>query len=101
MYIVRVILVLSHGQASVERGLSVNDSIIDTNVSSESIISRRLIRERLISNDLKLAIVPINKPLVLFVKSANLKWKTSIAEKKSQQEQWPNGHWPKKQWPSG
>ena len=42
-YIVRVIFVLSHGQASVERGFSVNDSVIDTNMSPESVIFQRLI----------------------------------------------------------
>ena len=30
----------------------------------------------MISNDLKPATIPINKPLVLAVKSTNLKWKT-------------------------
>lgn len=85
-YIVRVIFVLSHGQASVERGFSVNDSVIDTNMSPESVIFQRLIWDHMISNDLKPATVRINKSLVLSVKSTNLKWNTHMAEKKSQQE---------------
>ena len=40
----------------------------------------------MISNNLRPATVPINKPLVLSVKGADLKWKIHIVEKKSQQE---------------
>ena len=93
-YIVRVIFVLSHGQASAERGISVNDSVTDVNMSPEFIISLRLIWDQMISNDLKPTTVPINELLVLSVKSGNLKWNTHMAKKEvTAGKIW---HWEKK-----
>ena len=53
---------------------------------AQSFFSQCLIWDPLISNDLKPTTVPINKPLVLSAKSANLKCKTHMAEKKSQKK---------------
>ena len=92
-YFVRVIFVLSHGQ-SVEREISVNDSVTDINMRSEFIISQRLIWDQMISNDLKPTTVPVDKLLVLSVKSGNLKWNTHMAEKEvTAGKIW---HWEKK-----
>jgi hypothetical protein len=41
------LLILSHGQASVERGFSVNKSLATTNLGAERSIARRVIRDHL------------------------------------------------------
>ena len=41
-FVIKLFLTLSHGQASVERGFSNNKSILKTNMSAETVISKRL-----------------------------------------------------------
>ena len=45
--IFKIILILSHGQAQVERGFSSNKSLIDDNMSTDTIISLRSIQDYL------------------------------------------------------
>ena len=42
--IVHTLLLLSHGQASVERGFSVNKEVNEQNLSKESLVAKRCIR---------------------------------------------------------
>ena len=42
---VKKCLVLSHGQASVERGFSENKEVLETNMGSETLVARRLIKD--------------------------------------------------------
>lgn len=49
-FVVKVILTLSHGQASVERGFSINKSVLEVNMKAESIVARKLIRDHMIKN---------------------------------------------------
>ena len=49
-YVLKIILILSHGQASVERSFSVNKSILGVNMKVESIVARKVIRDHMLSN---------------------------------------------------
>ena len=49
-FILKIILIMSHGQASVERGFSLNDSMKQTNIAPETIISKRLIKDYILAN---------------------------------------------------
>ena len=50
--VAKLVLTLSHGQASVERGFSINKSILETNMKEESIIARNLIRDHILPHSL-------------------------------------------------
>ena len=52
-----VIFTISHGQADVERGFSVNSSVIDVNMKEETIKNKRLIRDHMQSTTLSPAIL--------------------------------------------
>ena len=63
------LLVLSHGQASVERGFSVNKQLEVENLQERSFISQRLA-------------VSINKPLLLSAAGARQKYSSYLDEQK-------------------
>ena len=47
--VLKIVLSLSHGQASVECGFSHNNTVVQTNLSAESFISKRLIKDHMLS----------------------------------------------------
>lgn len=50
--VLKMILTLSHGQAAVERGFSINSSLLVENLSTVSLISQRIVHDHLTSNNL-------------------------------------------------
>ena len=48
-FVPRLILTLSHGQASVERGFNINNAILETNMLPESLVSKRIVRDHTIA----------------------------------------------------
>ena len=58
-YVMKVILTLSHGQASVERGFSINKSVLKVNMTEESIVSKKLVGDHMIANKLEPHAAPI------------------------------------------
>ena len=49
-YIVKIKLTLSHGQAAVERDFSVRKSILNVDMSAESNLSKKVVRDHTISH---------------------------------------------------
>ena len=45
-YVVKLCLCLSHGQATLENGFSVNASAIVENLTEESVVARRIVHDR-------------------------------------------------------
>ena len=66
-------LVLNHGQASVERGYSLRNATLKDNISELSLNSKRLITDHILSNDLRSETIKISTLLVAF-KSARTKY---------------------------
>ena len=62
-FILKIILIMSHGQASVERGFSLNDSMKQTNIAPETIISKRLIKGYILANKITLDKVDITRDM--------------------------------------
>ena len=81
-----MILTLSHGQASVERGFSLNNSILKTNISAESIISRRIVKDHILSHQVQPHTIEINNPMIVAYKSARLKYTIHMEEEKKEKE---------------
>jgi len=49
-YVLKIILTLSHCQAAVERRFSLNKALLKTNISEESIIAKKIIRDHMVAN---------------------------------------------------
>ena len=62
-FVIKLLLTLSHGQASVERGFSNNKSILRTNMSAETVISKRLMKDHMLGNGLKPHTIEVSKPM--------------------------------------
>ena len=45
--VLKKLLLLSHGQAAVERGFSINKEISDTNMQTKTLISRRIVKDHI------------------------------------------------------
>ena len=47
--VIKIMLVVSHGQASVERGFSQNKQILETNMQRESLVGKRIVKDFIFS----------------------------------------------------
>jgi len=61
--LLKIILSLSHGQADVERGFSLNSGVLLDNIADKSIVSKRLIKDYRLSSNKKQHTVDIGKEL--------------------------------------
>ena len=52
-FLVKIVLTLSHGQASGERSFSLNKSVLNHNISKDSIVTKKAIRDHIVSNGLE------------------------------------------------
>ena len=52
-FVVKLVLTLSHGQASIDRNFSVGKNCEITNMEPESIIGRKFVKDHMLSNNLK------------------------------------------------
>ena len=48
-FVIKIILTMSHGQAALERGLKINDSALNINISLEGVIVKRLFKCHLLA----------------------------------------------------
>ena len=79
-------MTLSHGQASVERGFSVNKAIITENISTDSIVGKHLVRDYLLTNNLKPHNVQFTSNLKAAFKSARQKSELALEAERSKKE---------------
>ena len=59
--VIQLILVLSHGQAAVELGFSLNDKLLVENMKPESLIAQRCIKDFMLANNYSIHTVPVAK----------------------------------------
>jgi hypothetical protein len=76
---VRMALLLSHGQATIERGFSVNKEVIVENQQTKSLIARRLIKDHIIQAGGILQ-VNITKKMMISVRSARSRYHQYLAD---------------------
>ena len=82
---IKMVLTLSHGQAGVERGFSINKNLITTNMPEKTIIAQRLVCDS-IANVLgkdSLEIFQIDKQLLTFVRNSHAKYNQYLKENKN------------------
>ena len=80
--VLKIILTMSHGQASVERGFSINKSLLVENLSKERLISQRIIYDHMKVNDLQSHELEITPALRKSVKSSRQQYDTYLEEQK-------------------
>ena len=51
--VIKIILCLNHGQAAVEQGFSVNNNLLQVNMTEASVIAERMIYDHMVSKDLQ------------------------------------------------
>ncbi|KAL5457619.1 hypothetical protein EMCRGX_G034900 [Ephydatia muelleri] len=78
---VRMALLLSHGQATIERGFSVNKKVVIENQQTKNLIARRLIKDHIIQAGGILQ-VSITKQMMISVRSARSRYSQYLADKK-------------------
>ena len=76
---------LGHGQASIERGFSINSNVLSENMKEILFVSGRNIKDFIVSNKLKAHQVEINIEMIKAVRSASLKYKMYLEEKRKLQ----------------
>ena len=72
-FVIKIILTMSHGQAALERGLKINNSAQNINISLEGVIVKRLVKYHLLANNLKPHTIQITNPMVRAFQDACLK----------------------------
>ena len=78
-------------RVSVERGFSVNGTVLEQNLSEKSITERRLGKDQMLSNNLQPHNIEISNKMIINVESAHQSYRShlrSIAETKKKEENW-------------
>ena len=66
-YLVRIILILSHNQAAVERGFNHNNYVLQPSMTPNTIISKLLIKDHTLAHRFELHTIEITKPMIKFL----------------------------------
>ena len=77
----KIALLLSHGNADVESGFSVNEDLLVENLQERSLVSQRIVYDA-IKNAGGVSSVDINKELIKSVKAASSRYKSALEENK-------------------
>ena len=80
--VLKKLLLLSHGQAAIERGFSINKEISDTNMQTKTLISRRIVKDH-IKKVGGLKNVVISKELRQYSQSSRSRYQSYLDENKS------------------
>ena len=84
--VVQKLLVLSHGQATVERGFSVNKELVVENQQLQSLVARRIIKDHI--NFVKgVDKVHISHSMIVSVRGARARYMNDLTMKREKQEQ--------------
>ena len=91
-HVIKIVLILSHGQGQTERGFSSNKSLIDDNMSTDTIIALHSVHGYLKFHDLKALEVEMTKDVLASCRQARKKCfdhqqsKAPFAEKTEKKE---------------
>ena len=85
--VTKIVLTQSHEQANVERGFSLNNSVLQSNMKHDSVVSKRLIQDHLVSNNLKPHTVEISSLLRSLCRRASPRYHTHLGEEKKATKQ--------------
>ena len=69
-----------------EHGFSHNNTVVQTNMSAESVMSKRLIKDHMPFHKLKPYTVEITDPMIRFFKRSNLKYQLHLESEKKKRK---------------
>ena len=72
--IIKLVLVLSHGQASAERGFNINKSVNKVNISQDSIVTRKLIIDHMQEKNLTPSKIELSPSLIKSIKASRQRY---------------------------
>ena len=78
----KLLLTMRHSQAAVERGFSHNNAILKINMSPETVVSKRMIKDHLLSVNMKPHTTEIRNPLIVAFKSSRRKYEIYLEQQK-------------------
>jgi len=78
-------LLLSHGQATIERGFSINKLLVVENQQEQSLVARRVFKDHILHVK-DVTHINITHAVVLAARSARSKYTHYLTQKKQQQE---------------
>ena len=81
-----IICSMSHGQACIERGFSVNTEVLDPNMEELSLKSQRLIYDQILASEVKVHELKITKDLVKECKLAHRRYTEHLSARKDNQK---------------
>ena len=81
-YVCKIVMILSRGQSSSERGFSVNKEILDNNLQERSLISQRLVYDHFTSENISFYEYVIPQVLKKSCKLANGRYKLALEDSK-------------------
>jgi len=83
--VVKMLLVLSHGQATVEKGFSINKEVVVENQLLESLVARRIIKDHI---DLVGGVgnVDISRTMIISVRSAWARYLNNLMKREKQEQ---------------
>ena len=84
--IVKISLTLSHGQSDVELGFSCNTLLLEENIKDDSIVSKRLIKDHLVSNNLKPHMLEITSQIRASCRQAHQRYHSYLEDQKKMQD---------------
>lgn len=82
----KLIFTVSHGQASVERGFSINKELLTDNLQEVSLISQRIVYDYIHESGMSITEFPISNELLKSCKLAYSRYSTALASQKKQQD---------------
>ena len=81
VFLFKIIFILSHGQAVVEKGFSLGKSSFQYNIKEESIVHKKLVRDHLQANSIKIQTFEVPNKLVISCNTVHSHYKASLGEK--------------------
>ena len=82
----KLIFTVSHGQASVERGFSINKELLTDNLEEVSLISQRIVYDYIHESGMSITEIPISNELLKSCKLAHSRYSNSLALKRQQKD---------------
>ena len=85
-FVIKIVLIFLHGQASVESGFSINSSIIVENLHEKSLVAQRLLYDSVnsLGGIKKINSIPVNKEMLKSVKDSNKNYKIALDKRKEE-----------------
>lgn len=84
--LVKLICTISHGQASVERGFNDNNVVLKDNISGESVIARRFLKNFMRVNKVQPYDFQISRDLLKLVRSSRQRYNQALEEKRKEKK---------------